>query len=260
MNTISKDVLQEFIFDLSGERIKATKPVLIERLRKLLTEEGYTGYKNEMSIRMWILKWKKEKVPIIEEDIEEPEEPEDEDDFNNFPEFLPTLDNRNEILVEDDIYEDFYDASTDYEINDRINKWKDEAEKTNETFKKTKEFNQQFESFNNALNNMKDGLEDEEIDEDIDKDKNDFIKTKLELQLTDSYILIVHETSLCNKENFLKEISKPINLKYKEMYDYSIAKDSHTVYNTYRFTTKSIQQIQEQVYHIWWDHDKENRK
>jgi hypothetical protein len=44
------------------------------------------------------------------------------------------------------------------------------------------------------------------------------------------------------------------------VYDFSIAKETHTVYNTYRFTTKNIHQILVQVYHIWWDSDKENRK
>jgi hypothetical protein len=42
--------------------------------------------------------------------------------------------------------------------------------------------------------------------------------------------------------------------------DFSLTKNTHTCYNTYRFTIQSIKQIEEQVYHIWWDHDRENRK
>jgi Ran GTPase-activating protein (RanGAP) involved in mRNA processing and transport len=78
MNTINKPELQEFIFDLSGRHVEATKPILIDRLRALLDQRNYRGHNNETSIRNYIRSIKQdrereeeEKWKIREEETEE---------------------------------------------------------------------------------------------------------------------------------------------------------------------------------------------
>jgi hypothetical protein len=111
--------------------------------------------------------------------------------------------------------------------------------------KKNQLFNSELEASNNALTDMKDGLEDELIDDDIEADKSKFIKDELDLKFTNSYILIVNEDTIINKPEFEATIPDTQKLEYEEVKDFSITKNTHTIYNTYRFTTQGIKQIEE---------------
>jgi hypothetical protein len=107
---------------------------------------------------------------------------------------------------------------------------------------------------------MKINLGDSIIDDDIKNDESHFTKEELDLQFTNSFIYIVHQDSIINDQKFREIIPPPIKLETEEVSDYSVIRDTRTIYNTYRFTAAGIPFIEDIVYHIWWDHDKENRK